>query len=244
MQTIISENGEATLAELERLFPEVSSMTLRRDLEKLEMQGEIVRTRSGAKSIAHLSRLHEDLYSERARENTAEKKQIAQRARRFITQGSSVFLDSGTTVTYLANLLVGDRLFVITSAPNIALSCVKNQYMTVFLTGGRLSGRNLSLSGLNALTFLDCVNIDTAFVGASGYTPDNAFTCGNYDESQMKKRVIEKAARVVLLMDSSKAGKSLPFTFAHPRDIEFLVTDDKIGPAYLEELQKETEVIW
>jgi DeoR/GlpR family transcriptional regulator of sugar metabolism len=239
IQTIISVNGETKLSELEQLFPDVSAMTLRRDLEKLETQGEIVRTRSGAKSIEHLARLKEEQYSQRASENIAEKKDIAQNAYQIIEQGCSVFLDSGTTVTCLAKLLTNDKLFVITTAPNIALECAKNPNITVFMTGGQLSSGNLSLSGVNALSFLDHINIDVAFMATSGFTFNNGFTCGNFDECQMKKRVIEKATKAVMLIDSTKFGKNLPFTFATLSDIDLLVTDDRINREVLEELQKQ-----
>ena len=238
IKELINETGEARLSELEEMFPDYSAMTIRRDLDKLESMGEVVRTRSGAKSIAHLSRLNEPLYSERAREHIAEKSEIAKKAHGLIEQGSTVFMDAGTTVTELAKMLANDKLFVITTAPNIALECIKRPDVSVFMTGGRLSSGNLSLSGINAVGFLDQINIDIAFMAASGATLKNGFTSGNYDESQIKKRVIEKAAKVVMLADSSKYAKSLPFTFASLSDINTLITDDKMDQGFTDELRK------
>jgi len=238
IQIIISDNGEATLPELESLFPDVSTMTLRRDLEKLETLGEIVRTRSGAKSIAYLTRLSEAQFSERENENIAEKSFIAQTAYRFVRQESSIFLDTGTTVTSLARLLKNDKLFIITAAPNIALECARNHENTVYMTGGYLSSGNLSLSGVNALSFLEHINIDVAFMASSGFTFSNGFTCGSFDECQIKKRVIEKAAQVIMLMDSSKFGRNLPFTFSSLSDIDLLVTDKNAAGEDLKRLNK------
>ena len=238
IQSVINENGEAKLSELEGLFPDISTMTLRRDLDKLETLGEVVRTRSGAKSIAFLSRLSETQFSVRESENIVEKEFIAQIAYKYVKQGCSVFLDTGTTVTCLARLLVNDKLFTITTAPNIALECAKNLNNTVFMTGGQLSSGNLSLSGVNALSFLDQINIDIAFVAASGFSFTNGYTCGNYDEAQMKKRAIERAAKSIMLMDSSKFGKNLPFTFAHLSDIDLLISDNKLEQDDLDELLK------
>ena len=238
IQTIISENGEAKLPELEALFPNVSTMTLRRDLEKLEALGEIVRTRSGAKSIAYLTRLSETQFSERENENIEEKSFIAQTAYRFVRQESSIFLDTGTTVTGLARLLKNDKLFIITTSPSIALECVKNHENTVYMTGGQLSSGNLSLSGVNALSFLEHINIDIAFMASSGFTFINGFACGNFDECQIKKRVIAKATQVIMLMDSSKFGRNLPFSFSRLSDIDLLVTDNKIAGEDLKRLKK------
>ena len=238
IRKIINENGEIKLAELEQMFPSLSSMTLRRDLEKLELLGEVVRIHGGAKSIAYLSRLKEELYSERAIENVAEKTLIAKKAHKIVEQNLVIYLDSGTTVTNLAGLLGEDKLFVITAAPNIALECAKNPNISVFMTGGQLNRDNLSLSGINAVSFLDNVNIDIAFMAASGFSFKTSFTCGNYEECRLKKRVIEKAGKVVMLMDSSKYGKTLPFTFADLENVDILIGDDKLDIKFLKEMKK------
>ncbi|MDD3766817.1 MAG: DeoR/GlpR family DNA-binding transcription regulator [Eubacteriales bacterium] len=224
----LQENGEAKLVDLEKLFPNISSMTLRRDLKRLEEFGDVVLTKGGAKSISHLSRIKEELYSKRLVENTSEKNLIAKKALEFLEEGRSIFLDSGTTIMYLAQLLEKQKLFITTSAPNIALECVKNPNATINLVGGELSRDNLSLSGINALDFLNNINIDTAFIATSGFTIKNGFTCGNYQEAEIKKKVIAKASKVIVLMDSSKFGKSMPFTFATLDDVHHLITDDNI----------------
>jgi len=238
IQNILNEKGEVKLPELELIFPDISSMTLRRDLEKLEALGEVVRIRNGAKSITHLSALKEDLFSKRANENITEKKLIAEKACTLIIQGCSVFLDSGTTAVNLARMLPDYKLNVITAAPNVALECAKKSDISVFMTGGQLSTDNLSLSGVNANDFLDNINIDIAFMAASGFSFKNFFTCGNFDECRLKKRVIERATKVVMLMDSSKCGKSLPFTFALPDDIDVFVSDDKLDSEFSEAINK------
>ena len=48
LKEFIDKNGKVTLHELECAFPNVSSMTLRRDLIQLEEQGKIIRIRGGA----------------------------------------------------------------------------------------------------------------------------------------------------------------------------------------------------
>ncbi len=222
----IHEKGEIKLAELQQLFPGLSSMTLRRDLKKLEDAGEAVRTKGGAKSIRHLSRIKEEMYAKRSLENTAEKYIIAKKALGYMEESRSVFLDSGTTVMCLAQLLEAQKLFITTSAPNIALECVKNPNATINLIGGNLNRDNLSLSGITALDFLDNINIDIAFMAASGFSHKNGFTCGNYAEGEIKKKVIAKAGKVIVLMDSSKYGKSLPFTFARLNDVDMVISDD------------------
>ncbi len=234
----LEENGMVTLTELELMFPNISTMTLRRDLEKLEQLGDVVRTRGGAKSITHLSRIKEELYSTRASESVAEKNAIAKKALELIQEDRSIFLDSGTTTMYLSQLITDQKLFISTSAPNIALECIKNANASVYIIGGNLSRDNLSLSGINALDFFKNINIDIAFMAASGFTPQNGFTCGNYNEAQIKKHVVSKASKVVMLMDSSKIGKSMPFSFAKISDVNIVITDEKAPDEFLNEIKK------
>lgn len=224
----IQEKGEVKLSELELLLPDISSMTLRRDLKKLEQSGDVVLTKGGAKSIYHLSAIKEELYSKRSMENTAEKHLIAKRAVGYVEEGRSIFLDSGTTVMYLARLLENEKLFITTSAPNIAIECIKNQNAVINLIGGNLNRDNMSLSGITAVEFLDKINIDIAFIASSGFSFKSGFTCGNFDEAEVKRRVILKASKVIVLMDSSKLGKNMPFTFAKPSDVDLVLSDDKI----------------
>lgn len=230
IRQLVHEKGEIKLTELEGIFPGVSTMTLRRDLKKLEELGDVVRIKGGAKGISHLSRIKEEIYSKRSMENTAEKFAAAKKAFLYLEQGRSIFLDSGTTIMYLARLLENQKLFITTSAPNIALECAKNPNATINLIGGTLSRENLSLSGINALSFLDVINIDIAFMAASGFSFKSGFTAGDYGECEIKKKVISKASKTIVLMDSTKFGKNLPFTFARLSDVYLLISDDNVSP--------------
>ena len=48
---ILDKRGKMSLEQLEEVFPNVSQMTLRRDLFQLEEDGRIIRTRGGALSV-------------------------------------------------------------------------------------------------------------------------------------------------------------------------------------------------
>ena len=78
----IQKMEEVKLCELEKLMPQVSAMTLRRDLDRLEQMGEIVRTRGGARSIKSLQKrmIREEIYSRRMQENPEGKKIIGSKA--------------------------------------------------------------------------------------------------------------------------------------------------------------------
>lgn len=225
----LSQKGVVYLNDLVKLFPHVSSMTLRRDFEVLEHEGFAIKIRGGIKASDNSDHASELVYSHRANENIDAKNKIAKKALTYIETGRSVYLDSGTTMMSLANLLPDIKLSILTSGPNIAMEVLKKYTPTVNLIGGHINRDNLSVSGAFALKFIKELNIDIAFIAPSGFSATGGFTCGNYAECEIKKAVIKKANKVILLMDSNKQDKALPFTFATLKDIDVLITDKALS---------------
>lgn len=224
----IDAHGEATVAELLELCGNCSSMTLWRDLNALEKEGSIKRTRGGAISMRSIQPDVEGLYSQRAQEYTAEKRRIARAAMPYVQPGLSVYMDAGSSVMNLAKCLPDQHFTILTSGANIAIELSQRRACNVIAVGGQISGNTLSCSGPQAEAFVDQVNIDTAVMATSGYSDTSGFTSGSFSERELKRKVIEKASRVVMLMDHSKLGRSLPFTFAALADVDVLITDEPL----------------
>lgn len=219
-----------SLHELEVRFPNVSSMTLRRDIEYFESLGEAIKVRGGARSMKFITTSMEDSFSSRITENIQAKEKVACKAIEMIETGRSLFLDSGTTMLKLASLLPDERLMVTTTGPNIALELIKKSQPIVNIVGGMLNRDNISVSGNQALSFLNNINIDIAFIVPSGLSAQDGLTSGNYIECELKKLVVSKARRVVALMDTSKLDKSLPYTFCEIRDIDAIISERELPP--------------
>ena len=224
---VIREKGSIQLGDLEETFRDVSSMTLRRDLILLEKENHIVRTKGGAVSRQTLSGTssNEPLYSFRESENHEAKKQIANKALVYVEKGRSIYLDSGTTLMCLAKILKDEPYTIITSGLNIALEILKKQNPLVICIGGQVNRNTISVSGPSSSSFLDKVNIDIAFMSASGYSYDSGFSVSNISESELKKQIIRKAKKVIVLMDSSKKDKVLAYTFANRSDVDLILTE-------------------
>jgi len=223
----ILKRGEATIEELAALFPERSTMTIRRDLDFLEEQNYIVRTHGGAKAnvIAHL--ITEDYYADRLSANMSEKEEITTTAMILFREQRAVYIDSGTTAMKLAQLLPDRYYTIITADPNIALELAsKRKLPSVMLLGGQVSTKTLSISGAMTTELLGSINIDTAFMCTSGFSLSAGFTSGNGQEAQLKSAVIKKAKKVVMMMDSSKIGKDMLHTFARLDDLDILICEN------------------
>ncbi len=244
IKDILRTKGEVKLKELEKNFTDCSSMTLRRDLKYLEDNGFVKRTRGGAVAMSRLSVAAEDIYSERAFENVAQKYIIAKKAQQYIERGRSIYIDAGTTMMLFTREMEDEYLSVMTSGVNIAMELIKKQKPSVTLIGGQVNRNTISVSGVNSTTFVREVNIDIAFVAASGFSMENGFTSGTYTECEIKKEVISRARKTIVLMDSHKIDKIMAFTFANMEDIDILISDGELSEEIIKEaLRKGVEIV-
>lgn len=214
------------LTELEELFPNVSSMTLRRDIDYFEKMGEVIKVRGGARSMKFIKTSMEDSFEAREHENLHVKELICKRAAEYMEPGRSIFLDSGTTMIKFADFIKDERLTITTTAPNVAIKLLKHSNIIVNIVGGMVNRDNISVSGTQAMEFLNLINIDIAFIVPSGFSIESGFTSGNYSECEIKKLIVKKARKKIVLLDNSKIDKNLPYTFANLEDVDILISDN------------------
>ncbi|MGN1100085.1 MAG: DeoR/GlpR family DNA-binding transcription regulator [Christensenellales bacterium] len=241
IKNLIEEKGRISLDELGKRYPDVSSMTLRRDLLSLEEAGEVIRVRGGAVSVKEINKNVEDIYSQRAVINTELKKEIASKAAVFAERGHSIFIDSGSTAHYFTKALLDINYYITTNGLNIAMELSRRSMPVVNLIGGVVNKNNLAASGNLSKIFLDNINIDIAFMVCSGFSEETGFMCGSMTENQLKSEVVAKAKKIIMLMDSSKVNKSMPFTFCKASDIDILVSDSKL-PAEIRTFFEERDI--
>jgi len=225
----IEKNNVVTTKQLQALCPEVSFMTIHRDLDVLEQQGVVVRVRGGAKAVRHAGDIG---FDERLRENTGGKMAIARKAVSLIRPSGTVFLDASTTTLMLARQLPDTNLNLFTTGPGIALELCRLSNPVVTLCCGTINRKNLALSGQNTLEMLEKINIDLAFIGVSGCSVDAGFTCGTESDMLVKRMVIRKARTSVLLCDKTKFSRLMPYTFATMEDVDYLITDGEPPAAF------------
>lgn len=244
MASLIRQKGEISIGELKTHFPSVSEMTLRRDLEFLDQQGHVVRVHGGVKSIEAIIGLSEETYAKRSTENVDQKDRIARKALEFVKPNTSIFLDSGTTTTALSRLIPDQPCDIFTTGVTCAAELARLDKPIIFLAGGNLNKVSLSTFGSQVTSQISDVNFTVAFLGVTGFTAKAGFTTGVLDDCELKKKAIQKASKVVMLMDSSKIGKVLTYTFASLEDVDVVVSDGNLDLDIVELMhEKGVEVI-
>lgn len=223
IKDFIEEKNVVTIRQLQELFPDVSLMTIHRDLDALEAAGVVVKFRGGARSVRYAG---DPEFNVRMQDNNSGKMLIARKAMELIQPHSSVFLDASTTNLALARSLPDINLNIFTTGPSIALELCRLHNPVVTLCCGTINRKNLAVSGQNTLEMLERINIDTAFIGVSGCSVDAGFTCGTEGDMLVKRLVIRKARTSVIMCGQEKLRCLMPYTFATMEDVDYLISDE------------------
>ena len=219
----IQQNYNASIIELSDHF-NVSSMTIRRDLDALEKSKLIVRVHGGAIVAERNSRLREDV---RAARNMVQKSNIGEAAVRLVKDGQTIFIDAGTTTMELVNRLKDHHgLTVVTNSVKVLYTLAESPGINLIGLGGAVFGGAWSFIGPLADKAIRQFHSDLAFLGISSLSLDRGLSEVNYFEGDIKSLIIKQAQRVVLLADSSKFEKVSPHSVASLSDIDVIITDD------------------
>src|SRR5690625_1463955 len=115
---LLNQRDSIRVTELAKML-QVTEETIRRDLEKLESLGKVLRIHGGALSVRNLD--EETPFKERKTSSVVEKKMIAKEALRHIKEGDVIMLDASTTTWQMAKLLPNINLTVVTNAIKVAV---------------------------------------------------------------------------------------------------------------------------
>ena len=220
---MIKEDGHAKVQNLSRIFG-VSEVTIRQDLEALEQMDLVQREHGGAFLKDFGSQVRTGKVFNQS--NMAEKQEIAKKAVSLIQEGDVIILDSGSTTTELAKLLVNyNQLTVITNAINIAGILGENPGITLIVTGGEFKAPTLSLTGDIAANTLQSLHASKLFLATAGISPTMNLTYPGLSDLVVKKTMIEIADTVYLVADSHKIGVSAFATLGPITMVDTLITD-------------------
>ncbi|MFK7696202.1 DeoR/GlpR family DNA-binding transcription regulator [Paenibacillus sp. HJGM_3] len=217
---LLKAEGEVKIAALSKQF-QVTEMTIRRDLEKLEQLTLLYRTLGGAISSTSVDMP----LGERTSVRTDEKAAIGRAAAQLIRPGEAVFLDAGTTTLQIARRIPkGADITVVTNALNVAAELNGRQVQTLVI-GGVLREATSSLVGPFAEEIMQKMAYDRVFLGASGFTLEHGFNNSNVYEAELKRIAMTKGAEVNMVLDHTKFGYQSLASFATLRQVNRIITN-------------------
>jgi DeoR/GlpR family transcriptional regulator of sugar metabolism len=219
---LISTLREVSVQALTRRF-EVSAATIRKDLTMLEEMGYLVRTHGGA--LLAEDRTHERPLADRRDLSLNEKKRIVEKAKEFIRDGDTIFLDSGSTCALLARAVRQMTLRVLCHSLGVIEELKDSPAVSLISLGGSYRKDSESFIGQPAIENLHRFRIQSCFVGAAGFTDDGVFTSQNTIEAELKSEVLSLSKRRFILADHTKYNAFGFSVFARPGDFDVLISD-------------------
>ena len=231
---LLNRHQSLPVAELSDLL-DVSEATIRRDLDRLQSDGVVVRTHGGAVIGAEKAvfRMPDSI------PNIDAKRRIARVAAGMIAEGDTIALDAGTTTAELARCVRHRTgLTVVTNDLHIAYELTEAPGITLNVTGGTLQGRFYALQGPLALQTIRSVHTAQAFLGLSALSPTSGVTDPSLAAAEIKSAMMESSERTILIADSTKLGKTAFARVAELDAVHTLITDEAAPKRVLAEIRE------
>ena len=235
---LISDSGFVSFRELERKV-DASPATIRRDLERLSVEGRVVRIFGGAKlpsEAAAVSSLTGVPFHQNIGLNRAAKEVIGKAAAAQCQPGEGVIIDGGSTTLQMCPHLEGLGLQVLTNSLHIVSALLPQASTRITLPGGAVfREQNIILSAAGD-DLMPRFHAPKLFMGAAAVGPQGIMQA-DVVLVAAERRFIERAEQVILLVDSSKFEGSSGHVVCDLAEIDIVVTDDGIRPPHREMLE-------
>ena len=218
---------------LQRLVAEVqaSESTIRRDLEYLDAQGQLHRTRGGA-AYAGESLTDFDVRQTHA---SQQKQSIAQQTAELISAGETVLLDGGTTTLEVARHLTRKPLQVVTNSIPIASTLMNQPNVELIFVGGYVYPKTGVALGEQTIEALKQVHVSRLVMSTGGVMEDGLFN-SNALLVETERQMIAAAEKVTLVADSSKFGQRALSHLCPLSAVQQIVTDSGLSPEWRQRL--------
>jgi DeoR family glycerol-3-phosphate regulon repressor len=237
---VVDAQGFVTIEALAAHF-DVSAQTVRRDIIELDAQGLLRRFHGGAGASENFER---PSYSQKKALQSPAKIHIARKVAELIEDGSSLFIDVGTTAEAAATALKArNGLKVFAASYTAALIFAEHPTTMVEVAGGRLDGPDGALVGARTTRWLASLRIDYALIACSAIEPDGSVLDFSGDKIEVKRTAMSVARCSLLMADHSKFARRATYKLADLEDFDHLVIDRPPKSLALDRLEAKLPVI-
>jgi len=218
---LLKQNGKVTY-DILALDLQVSEDTIRRDIDLLHNNGLLSKVRGGAISIAKNPLNFQD----RAAYLSDGKLAIALKARQFIKNGQTIFMDGGTTICAIASHLpLNSNLRIVTN--NVALIPILSKFKDIeIIVLGGVYNRHTE-TNVGAKTCEDARNYiaDVYFLGACAIQSKFGISSTFNDEAELKRTMLTNSKHTIALGNIEKINNTESFKVCDLEEINTLITD-------------------
>lgn len=216
----------------------VSGMTIRRDLERLEAEGVLVRTHGGAVLKRHMT--EETLYIEREGASAEEKRRISEAAAALIEPGETVFLSSGTTAAQVVRHIPPHLEARIVTHNVGAVQEARGLRVEVVLVGGIYRPRPNAVSGPLALEQIARFHGGKMLIGVDGFDLEEGLTTPTMGMASVERAMMAQTrGEIIALADNSKIGVVADVVICGLDEIDTVMVDDGVDQGLRDEIVRQ-----
>ena len=225
IRQIVRLEKKVVVANLSNQFG-VTPETIRRDLEKLEEEGLVVRTYGGA--VLNQTESSEKIdFVKRSETNVEEKRAIAGIVSEMVPPNASIGCDASSTVMEtLKYLSEREDILVLTNSVKVIREMERSRF-GILSTGGRVNRQSYSMQGGVARSTIQEYHLDMVLISCKGMSMEGGIFDSHELEADVKKALIERGHKVYLLADHSKFGRVAFMKLTDLEQIDVVVTDRK-----------------
>jgi DeoR family fructose operon transcriptional repressor len=234
---LLSSSGSLRIEDLAARF-QVSTMTIRRDLQALEDEGLVRRVRGGAVSSA-------EPFEAREHRAGRAKEQIARKLSGLVPSGGvGICMDASSTVCVLAGSMpTAENLSVVTDGIETFQTLSRDSRVHAYLTGGQKDPNAGSLIGPVASSALKQFSFARAFLSAAAVDPHFGTSEFSAEECEIKRLMAELSDHVVMAVDSHKLGTGAAARCLPWDGIDLMVTELDVLDARLDPYRDHVELL-
>ena len=230
----LQREKSASVSELSSYY-KVSDETIRRDLDKLEKEGYIIKSYGGAtlkepaasevSEVSHESKADAP-FMLRKSDNAEAKAVIADLVADLIEDGDHIILDASTTSIAVETGLKNKRnLTVVTNSIEVLFNQPEGMDWEVISTGGYFMDEYKALVGPRAMETVNTFNSDKVILSCKCIDMKKGITDSNEMFAMVKRSMVSSAYETILAVDHTKFGQVGFFRICSFEQVDTIVTD-------------------
>lgn len=186
----------------------VSEETIRKDLERLEKNGNLRRVHGGAYLKEGYG--NEASFTVRDQMYRQEKEILAAAAVELIQENESVILDCSTTALHVARALglSKKKCTVLTNSLKTSSALAASPSVRLIVLGGEYRSDTGSFGGSMVFEALRQYRADRAVISSAGISRESGITDYTEEEAGIRRLMMERSRETVYVADSTKIGRS------------------------------------
>ena len=232
---------ELKVEELAQMF-DVSSLTIRRDLDVLTEEKTIIRTHGGCLSVGRAAL--ETEYHQKVAKNFDLKRSIATAAQEFVRPGDVLLLNDGSTTFHVGMQVgIGGNCTIYTNSLAMVAEFSRFKGVRLFLLGGEYDEDYYSIRGSLTEHVLEALSFDRVFLGTDAIDEEGNCLVSTPEEARLAQVMLRSGRFSVLVADYTKVRAKGYVAYGNLSDFDVWITNPDLSQSDRARYSQRTRIV-